>query len=205
MTQEGILVVLSGPSGTGKGTVCKELLRYCPQLYYSISATTRQPRLGEVDGVNYYFVAHEQFRKMAEQDQLLEWAEVYGNCYGTPRKYVEEQLRQGKDVVLEIDIQGALQVKEKFSRGVFVFLLPPSVDELASRIWKRGTDAPDVIKRRLSAVSEEFQQISNYEYVVVNDSVEQAVEKIKAIIAAEKCRVIRSQQLIDSICSKQYK
>jgi guanylate kinase len=203
MTQEGILVVLSGPSGTGKGTVCKELLRYCPRLHYSISATTRQPRLGEVDGVNYHFVAHESFRTMVEQDQLLEWAEVYGNYYGTPRQYVEEKLREGHDVVLEIDTQGALKVKGKFSRGVFVFLLPPSLDELASRIWKRGTDSPDVIKRRLSAASEEFQQIRYYEYVVVNDNVEQAVEKIKAIIAAEKCRVTRNRELIDSICSLQ--
>jgi len=203
MTQEGILVVLSGPSGTGKGTVCKELLHRCSRLHYSISATTRQPRLGEVDGVNYHFVVREQFREMVEQDQLLEWAEVYGNFYGTPRKYVEEQLRQGKDVVLEIDTQGAMKVKKKFSHGVFIFLLPPSLDELASRIWKRGTDSPDAIKHRLSSVSEEFQQIENYEYVVVNDNVEQAVEKIKAIIAAEKCRVVRSRQLIGSICSMQ--
>lgn len=203
MTQEGILVVLSGPSGTGKGTVCKELLRCCPRLHYSTSATTRQPRLGEVDGVNYFFVTRESFCAMAEQDQLLEWAEVYGNYYGTPRKYVDEKLRGGSDVVLEIDTQGALQVKEKFSRGVFVFLLPPSLDELASRIWKRGTDSPDVIKRRLSAASEEFRHIHNYDYVVVNDNVEQAVSKIKSIIAAEKCRVARSRQLINSICSLQ--
>lgn len=203
MTQEGILVVLSGPSGTGKGTVCKELLRCCPRLHYSISATTRQPRLGEVDGVNYYFMAHEYFRTMVEQDQLLEWAEVYGNYYGTPRQYVEEQLRAGNDVVLEIDTQGALQVKEKFFRGVFVFLLPPSLDELAARIWRRGTDSPEVIKRRLSAATEEFQQIRNYEYVVVNDDIELAAEKIKAIIDAEKCRVSRNRELIGSICSLQ--
>lgn len=200
MTQEGILVVLSGPSGTGKGTVCKELLRHCPSLHYSISATTRQPRLGEVNGVNYYFTEQEQFLEMAGQNQLLEWAEVYGNYYGTPRKYVEEQLISGNDVVLEIDTQGALQVKERFSKGVLVFLLPPSLQELSDRIWKRGTETPDTITRRLNAATAEFEQICNYEYVVVNDDVNVAVEKIKAIILAEKCRISRSKNQIDTIC-----
>jgi guanylate kinase len=201
MTQEGILVVLSGPSGTGKGTVCKELLRHCPRLHYSISATTRQPRFGEVNGVNYYFTSRDEFTQMVEQDQLLEWAEVYGNFYGTPRKYVDDELCAGNDVVLEIDTQGAMQVKEKFARGVFVYLLPPSLDELANRIWKRGTDSPDSIEKRLTAATSEFQQISNYEYVVVNDDVDRAVEKIKAIIVAEKCRVARSEKIINAICT----
>jgi len=201
MTQEGILVVLSGPSGTGKGTVCKELLRHCPSLHYSISATTRQPRLGEVNGVNYYFTPQDQFLEMVEQNNLLEWAEVYGNYYGTPRKYVEEQLLKGYDVVLEIDTQGALQVKERFNKGILVFLLPPSLTELEDRIWKRGTDTPDTIKRRLNAATAEFDQIRNYEYVVVNDDVNAAVEKIRAIILAEKCRVSRSQKEIEAICA----
>lgn len=202
MAQEGILVVLSGPSGTGKGTVCKELLRHCPGLHYSISATTRQPRLGEVNGVNYYFMQQEQFLEMVEQDQLLEWAEVYGNYYGTPRKYVEEQLQNGNNVILEIDTQGALQIKERFNRGVLVFLLPPSLEELSARIWKRGTDAPDTIKCRLDSAAAEFEQICNYEYVVVNDDVNDAVEKIKAIITAERCRVSRNQILVETICTK---
>ncbi|MCX7780352.1 MAG: guanylate kinase [Negativicutes bacterium] len=200
MTQQGVLIVLSGPSGTGKGTICKQLLRSYPNLHYSVSATTRAPREGEIDGVNYWFVSKDDFMMMVESDELLEWAEVYGNFYGTPRRYVQQQLDSGKDVVLEIDIQGAMQIKSKFPQGVFIYIIPPSLDELANRIYRRGTDSPDSIRQRLSCASSELAYACQYHYVVVNDSVEAAVKKIEAILTAEKCKVDRNSDLIDTVC-----
>ncbi|MEN6413657.1 MAG: guanylate kinase [Veillonellales bacterium] len=199
MAQQGVLLILSGPSGAGKGTVCRELLRSCSKLNYSISATTRQPRTGEVNGVNYWFRSPEQFKNMIKADELLEWAEVYGNFYGTPRRHVSELLVHGEDVVLEIDIQGAMQVKEKFAQGVLVYIIPPSLDELANRIYKRGTDSLESIKKRLNCVNDELSYVNNYDYVVVNDEVSQAVEKVQTILSAEKCRVSRNQDLIRCI------
>lgn len=200
MAQQGILVVLSGPSGTGKGTICKELLRSCPDLCYSISVTTRQPRAGEVNGVNYWFTAREEFENMIKNDELLEWAEVYGNYYGTPRRFVTEKLACGEDVILEIDTQGAMQVKKRFAEGVFVFIVPPSMDELAKRIYGRGTDSPDSIKKRLNSASQELDCASNYDYIVVNDQVNDAVRKISKIIEVEKLRTKRCLNLIEKIC-----
>ncbi len=201
MTQQGILIVLSGPSGTGKGTICRELLRSRPDLHYSISATTRPPRIGEINGVNYWFISHEEFRALIKNDELLEWAEVYGNYYGTLRRYVAELLDNGQDVVLEIDTQGAMQVKEKFFHGVFIYILPPSLDELADRIYKRGTDSMESIKKRLSCVTNELTCIQNYNYVVINDKVDVAVRKVEAIIGAEKCNVKRNDNLIRKFCT----
>lgn len=200
MAQQGILIVLSGPSGTGKGTICRELLRNYPNLHYSISATTRSPRLGETNGVNYWFTSKDDFQNMISRDELLEWAEVYGNYYGTPCRYVNELLDSGKDVVLEIDTQGAMQVKKKFPQGVFIYIVPPSMEELADRIHKRGTDSLESIKRRLSCASAEMNKINSYNYVVVNDEVPLAVSKIGAIIVAEKCNVSRSGELLKQIC-----
>jgi guanylate kinase len=199
MTQQGILIVVSGPSGAGKGTICKELLNNNPNLKYSISATTRQPRTGEVNGVNYLFITKDKFTGMIENDELLEWAEVYGNFYGTPRQYVLDQLNNGYDVVLEIDTQGAMKVKEKFPEGVYIYILPPSLDELADRIHKRGTDSLEVIKKRLQCVNGELAEAHNYHYIVTNDQVPAAVEKIENIIAAEKLRTIRNAVLIDNL------
>jgi len=200
MARQGILIVLSGPSGTGKGTICKELLQQYPNLQYSISATTRPPRVGETDGVNYWFTAPEDFQSMVNNDDLLEWAEVYGNYYGTPRRYVTQTLHSGKDVVLEIDTQGALQIKAKFPQGVFIYIVPPSIGELALRITKRGTDSPEVIEKRLKAAYEELSFAYKYNYVVVNDKVAEATARIVAIITAEKCRVERNTDLIKTIC-----
>ena len=201
MAQQGILIVISGPSGTGKGTICRELLRSNPRLKYSISATTRKPRSGEVDGVNYLFVATEKFQTMTQNNELLEWAEVYGNYYGTPRQYVLDQLNNGYDVVLEIDTQGAMKVKETFPEGVFIYVIPPSLDELADRIYKRGTDSLDSIRTRLNCVRDELAQAPNYHYVVVNDQVAAAVQKVEIIITAEKFRAKRNVDLIDKLCN----
>ncbi|CUH94207.1 Guanylate kinase [Propionispora sp. 2/2-37] len=201
MTQQGILIVLSGPSGAGKGTICQELLRKYPDLHYSVSATTRPPRTGEQDGINYWFVSTDQFQKMIADDDLLEWANVYGNCYGTPRRYVMELLAAGKDVILEIDTQGALQIKSKFPEGVFIYIVPPSLNELADRIHKRGTDSEESIQKRLSSASRELNSAYDYHYVVVNDRVEDAVDKILAIITAEKCSAKRNGCIIDTVCT----
>ncbi len=199
MARHGILIVLSGPSGTGKGTICKALLASYANLHYSISATTRPPRPGEINGVNYWFIAPDEFRTMVEQDELLEWAEVYGNYYGTPRRWVMDMLQGGQDVVLEIDTQGAMQIKRKFPEGVFIFIVPPSIRELEDRIMKRGTDSPAVIAKRLGCVQEELGFAPQYDYAVVNDEVEAATAKVAAIILAEKCRMERNTDLIEAI------
>lgn len=200
MTPQGILLVVSGPSGAGKGTICKSLLEQRLDLAYSVSCTTRQPRRGEVDGENYFFLTKESFEEMIEQDELLEYAKVYDNYYGTPKEYVMKQLRAGRDVVLEIDTQGALKVKEHFPEGVFVFIVPPSLGELSKRIYKRGTDADDVIKRRLSAASGELTYASKYDYIVVNDEVDKATAKVGKIMDAEHLRVKRTYFIVDEIC-----
>ncbi|MEW6425996.1 MAG: guanylate kinase [Bacillota bacterium] len=195
MAGKGILVVLSGPSGAGKGTVSRVLLRSSPDMLLSVSATTRLPRNGETDGVNYYFISREKFSLMITRDEFLEWARVYDNCYGTPRLPVEEALARGKDVLLEIDVQGGLQVKQKFPEAVLIFLLPPSWDELRSRLVKRGSEPAEEVAKRLQWARRELQSLSLYDYVVVNDQVEQAVEQIRSIITAEKCRTARFQDL----------
>jgi guanylate kinase len=186
--RKGILIVISGPSGAGKGTVNRALLSLLSDLSYSISATTRLPRNGETNGVNYYFVTGEKFQEMIAADKLLEWAKVYDNYYGTPRQAVEKMLEEGRDVVLEIDIQGALQVKEKYPDAVLIFIAPPSPAELERRLRRRGADAPQEIEKRLRSAAAEMSLAGRYDYVVVNDEVERAVSKICSIITAEKCR-----------------
>lgn len=186
---KGKLYVLSGPSGVGKGTVRKALMKDSPDIHYSVSATTRPKRDGETHGTDYFFVSKENFQDMMKNDELLEWAEYCGNYYGTPRAYVEKIMDQGYDVILEIEIQGAEQVKEKFSDGVFVFLAPPSLNELRSRIHKRGTEDEGKINQRLKTAEVEMNKMYDYNYVIVNDLVENAVEKLKAIIIAERCKI----------------
>lgn len=185
---KGLLIVLSGPSGVGKGTVCSMLRSVSPELVYSVSATTRTPRDGEVEGVNYFFKSKEQFKSMIEQDELLEWAEYVGNYYGTPRSFVKDTIQAGKDIILEIEVQGALKVKQKFPEGVFIFLMPPSLGELKNRIENRGTETIDSIRSRMSVAVNEIRLLENYDYAVVNDTVQSACERIKAIITAEHCR-----------------
>lgn len=192
----GVLIVISGPSGAGKGTICKALLEKHKDLYLSVSATTRAPRAGEVEGVNYYFLTREEFKSKIAGNGFLEHAEVYGNCYGTPKANVEQMLEDGKDVILEIDIQGALKVKENFNEGVFIFVLPPSMEELKQRIIKRGSETKESLMTRFKSAYQEINYISKYNYAVVNDTVEVAAGKVEAIIAAEKCRVDRIKDTI---------
>lgn len=184
----GILIVLSGPSGVGKGTVCNALRKVSTDLIYSVSATTRTPRQGEIDGVNYFFKTREQFQQLIDADEMLEWAEYVNNYYGTPKRFVEETLRSGKDVILEIEVQGALKVKQKFPEGVFIFLLPPSLDELQNRIVTRGTETDEVIRSRMSVAVDEIRLMEHYDYAIVNDRVETACAKIQAILLAEHCK-----------------
>lgn len=199
MKRKGCLIVVSGPSGTGKGTVCSALLEKYKEIAYSISATTRQPRTGEVDGVNYYFLAKNVFEKMIEDGELLEWAEVYGNYYGTPLKKIQERLADGQDILLEIDTQGAMSVKEKFPDEIYIYIMPPSLKELERRLKTRGTDSAESIERRLKSAAGEMEIAERYNYIVVNEQVEQAVEQIAAIVDAEHCRVGRNKEIIDNI------
>lgn len=186
--QKGLLFVLSGPSGVGKGTVRKALFEKDTSLKYSISMTTRPMRRGETEAVDYFYRTKDAFEEMIKNKQLLEYAEYVGNYYGTPRAYVEEQLENGNDVFLEIEVQGALQVKENFPEGVFIFLSPPSLEELKNRIISRGTETEQLVMNRLNAAKEEIEMMDAYDYVVVNDQVDHAVENVQAIVKSEHCK-----------------
>jgi guanylate kinase len=194
MQEKGLLIVLSGPSGVGKGTVRKELFSQPDTAFeYSVSATTRLPREGERNGVDYFFKTREEFEDMIREDQLLEFAEFVGNYYGTPVEYVRETLDAGKDVFLEIEVQGASQVRRKFPEGLFIFLAPPSLSELENRIVTRGTETEDIIKGRMKAARDELEMMELYDYVVENDQVERAAARVKSIVVAEHCRRERVQ------------
>lgn len=189
MQEKGLLIVLSGPSGVGKGTVRKAIFsQQNTEFEYSISMTTRNPREGEVNGVDYFFKSREEFEDLIEQDKLLEYAEFVGNYYGTPVDYVRETLDSGKDVFLEIEVKGARQVREKFPEGLFIFLMPPSLNELKNRIVTRGTETEDLINNRLLSAREEIEMMDLYDYIVENDQVDLASERIIAIVKAEHCR-----------------
>lgn len=198
MKKRGLLLVLSGPSGAGKGTVCRALLKNEPSLCLSVSATTRPPRPGEVDNVDYFFLDSEIFNKMIKDGEFLEYAQVYNNYYGTPQPFVEESLKEGHDIILEIDIQGALQVKEKYPEAVLIFIAPPSKFDLKKRLFSRGADAREVIEKRLHCASDEMKLADRYDYIVVNDQVIRAVERIRSIIIAEKSRPHNFKRLLNS-------
>lgn len=192
VTEKGLLIVLSGPSGVGKGTVRQAIFsKGKREFIYSISATTRQSRPGEVDGVDYFFKTRENFEKMIEAEELLEYTQYVGNYYGTPIDYVKKTLESGKDVFLEIEVRGAMQVKERMPEGVFIFLTPPNMDELEARIINRGTDASPIIRQRMEKAIEEIDLMRYYDYAVENDTVENAVNKILAIIQSEHLKVSR--------------
>jgi guanylate kinase len=193
LNERGLLVVLSGPSGVGKGTVRKALFELeGHDLVYSISMTTREPREGEVEGEDYYFVSREEFEQRIKDDGFLEYAEFVGNYYGIPKDKVEEQMEQGKEVVLEIEIQGALQVREKAKDAVFVFIAPPTKEALYRRLLRRGTEDPETIQRRMDKAEREFPLAHKYDYIVVNDEVTNAADRILAIIRAEHAKTERS-------------
>jgi len=190
--KRGVLIVLSGPSGVGKGTVRKALFEEEDiDFQYSISMTTRKPREGEVDGEDYFFVTREEFESRIEQGEMLEYAEYVGNYYGTPKSYIDDTLAAGKDVLLEIEVQGAVQVKEKMPEGAYIFLTPPDLKALKDRLIGRGTEPIDVINNRVNAAKAEIGMMKRYDYAVVNDEVPLAVQRIKDVIKVERLRVER--------------
>ena len=199
MEQKGILMVLSGFSGAGKGTLVKGLIQRYDNYALSISMTTRAPREGERHGVEYFFTDEQHFENAIEQDGLIEYASYCGNYYGTPRAYVEEQMAAGKNVILEIEIQGALKVKEKFPESLLIFVTPPSAGELKRRLEKRGTESPEVIARRLARAVEESEGIEAYDYIVVNDDLEACIEEIHCLVDAARRAPVRRKEFISEI------
>ena len=196
MTTKGKTFIVSGPSGVGKSTVLKALLEKRPDLYFSVSATTRSPRPGELDGIHYHFMDVDSFRKWISMEQFLEYAEYVGNFYGTPKRFVDQAMENGRDVILDIEVQGALQVIGKRPDTVRIFIAPPSWDALEQRLTGRGTDSPEKIQKRLVRAKVELQTADTYDYFVINDTVENAVREINAIMLAEHCRPSERMEIL---------
>lgn len=194
--ERGQLIVLSGPSGVGKSTVIAELFSQRSNIYFSVSYTTRQPRVGEQDGVNYNFVSREEFERMIADDELLEYAEYVDNYYGTSIKLIREKLDAGIDVLLDIEVQGAAKVRARCPDALFIFIIPPSFEELSRRLHRRNTDSEDVIAGRLAKARQEFREIPKYDYLVINDKVANAVHEIEAILTAAECRVSSRSRML---------
>ena len=199
MKKKGLLVVVSGPSGAGKGTICKNFMELNKEMLLSISSTTRNPRENEIDGVNYNFITKQDFEDLIGTDSLLEYVNVFGNYYGTPKKWVLECIEKGKDVLLEIEIVGAMKVKEKYPDAILVFVLPPSLKELKNRIITRGTETIEQIENRMARAMQEIKTIEKYDYFIFNDNLTRAVDDLEAIISAEKNKVNRYSQEIVKI------
>ena len=196
MSNQGVLVVVSGFSGAGKGTLMKALLSKYQNYALSISATTRNPREGEVDGREYFFVTKERFEEMIKENQLIEYAQYVNNYYGTPKQYVMQQMAEGKDVILEIEIQGALKVKERFPEALLLFVMPPSAEELKHRLIGRGTETLDVIEARLRRAAEEAEGMDSYDYILVNDDLDTCVEAMHDLIQAQHSKVTNNLEFI---------
>lgn len=199
MRHKGILVVVSGFSGAGKGTLMKRMVQDYHNYALSVSMTTREPRPGETEGKEYFFVAKETFEKKIEENGLIEYACYCGNYYGTPREYVEKQLEMGKDVILEIEIQGALKVKKQFPEALLLFVMPPSASELKKRLEKRGTETKEVITQRLKRAVEEADGIENYDFIVINDKLDQCVQEMHSMVLAAHEAPVRNREFISSI------
>ena len=199
MRRKGILIVVSGFSGVGKGTLMKQLVHSYDNYALSVSMTTRQPRPGESDGKEYFFVSREVFEKTIAENGLIEYANYCGNYYGTPKEYVEKQLEKGKDVILEIEIQGALKVREQFPTALLLFVMPPSAQELKKRLEGRGTETKEVIDKRLKRATEEAEGIENYDFIVINDKLEECVKEMHGLILAAHETPDRNQEFIDNM------
>lgn len=196
---KGVLLIVSGPSGAGKGTVCSEYIKRRPETFLSVSATSRSPRLGDEDGVTYFFKTREEFEKLISDDGLLEYAEFCGNYYGTPKAPVLRAMGEGRDVILEIEVQGAYKVKEKCPNAVLVFVLPPSPEILRERLTGRGTESPEVIEKRIGEAHREIMRGANYDYIIVNDKLGLAADKLETIADAEKIRVCRNKEYLKNV------
>ncbi|MCI8828315.1 MAG: guanylate kinase [Ruminiclostridium sp.] len=196
---KGTLLVLSGSSGVGKSTIIAQVLEQRPELYFSVSCTTRAPRPGEVDGVNYTFISREEFQARIERGEFLEYAEYVGNYYGTSMTVIREKLEQGVDVLLDIEVQGAAKVRERLPDAASVFIVPPSFEELAQRLRGRGTDSEEKIQKRLETARREAKEIKNYDYIVVNDTVDHAAQEVLAILTAQGCRKERRIHEIEGV------
>ena len=195
---KGILIVVSAPSGCGKGTILAEVLKD-EKFFYSVSATTRSPRPGETDGVNYHFLKKEQFEELIASGGMLEYAQYCDNYYGTPRDKVMEKLGEGKHVILEIEVQGAMQIREKCPDAVFIFIAPPSVGELRNRLSGRGTETAEVIEKRVSEAAHEISFEEKYDYVIVNDKLEEAIEDFRTVVRAEELKSVNQKNIIDEV------
>jgi guanylate kinase len=199
MKREGVLYVISAPSGAGKTTLCKEVIDIFPSLRHSVSFTTRTMRPGEVDGRDYFFVGQDEFRRMVAAGEFAEWAEVHGNCYGTSLRTLDDARVAGIDLLLDIDCQGARQLKERYDGGVYIFILPPNHRELRRRLESRNTDHAEVIERRLQGAAAEIRESRWYDYIIVNDQFSRAVEELKSVLLAEQCRTRRVLEAIAEV------
>jgi guanylate kinase len=199
MKREGLILILSAPSGAGKTSLCRELFKTFPDIKESISYTTRKPRTGEVDGLAYHFISEEEFERMVDDDAFAEWAMVHGNMYGTALKTIEDARKNGIDMVLDIDCQGALKLKEQFEGGIYVFILPPSMDELRRRLESRSSDSQDVIDRRIARAEDEIKESRWYDYIIINDSFDVASAELAAIITAHRRKTFRMLEQVGKL------
>ncbi len=202
MSNKGIAFVLSAPSGTGKTTLARALLKLMPEMAYSISATTRSKRLGEEEGRDYFFLDEKEFVEKDQNGDFLESAQVYGNWYGTPKSHVDEHLNNGTDILLDVDVQGAASFKKNKLKAVYIFLVPPSLEELEDRLQKRKTEDSRTLERRLSKAEDEIKEYKIYDYVVINDQLEEALQKIKSIVLAEKCRMNLKESFLKKLLKR---